>query len=65
MEAQPAAEPRTDEREPDRILARWRLRRQYHGRSASPPLQRSGPYETSYTISLGYPDRETMLPDEG
>jgi hypothetical protein len=42
--------------------ALWQsVRRPRRGRLATHPVER-GPYETSYTISSGYPDREIVLP---
>lgn len=33
-----------------------------HGRLAVLPAEEAGPYETSYSILSGYPDREIVLP---
>jgi hypothetical protein len=43
--------------------ALWQsIRRPRRGRIAALPAEQRGPYETSYPISIGYPERETVLP---
>jgi hypothetical protein len=38
------------------------VRRPRRGRVSVPASAEAGPYETSYSISDGYPDREIVLP---
>ena len=43
--------------------ALWQpVRKPHRGRGVLQPANEFGPYETSYTISAGYPDREIGLP---
>ena len=43
--------------------ALWQsVRRPRRGRVSSPSSEQPGPYESSYTIQNGYPDREILLP---
>jgi hypothetical protein len=56
---------RTDEPTQDsQGLELWHgVRRSRRGRAiATSPAEQSGPYESSYSIQNGYPDRETLLP---
>jgi hypothetical protein len=56
---------RTDESNHDtKGLALWQgVRRSRRGRAiATSTAEQTGPYESSYSIQIGYPDRETLLP---
>ena len=37
------------------------VRRPRRGRLPAPPVAAQGPYETSYPIAVGYPDREIVI----
>ena len=57
---------RTDEPAHDitKGLGLWQgVRRSRRGRViATATAEQHGPYESSYSIQIGYPDRETLLP---
>jgi hypothetical protein len=56
---------RNDETDPNSIAyALWQsARRPRRGRAiATSSQEQAGPYESSYSIQNGYPDRETLLP---
>jgi hypothetical protein len=56
---------RTDEPTGDtKGLELWEgVRRSRRGRAvATSTAEQPGPYESSYSIQIGYPDRETLLP---
>ena len=55
---------RNDEAVPTSVgRALWQsVRRPRRGRVISTTVAEAGPYESSYTIQIGYPDREILLP---